>query len=382
MDALLSDEERNGFAAAADFARAELDDPELAARERAGAFWTEGYRRCGRFGLTALPMPREYGGRGASIPVTVASLEGAGFGCADTGLIFALGASLWTVTLPILEFGTEAQKRRWLPGLCDGSIVGANAASEPEAGSDIFSLQTSARRDGDGWLLNGRKVWITAAPVAGLFLIFATTDPARGPLGITAFLVPRDTPGLRVAREIPKMGLRTAPMGEVVLEHCVLPADALLGREGRGARIFQRALEWERGAILAPVVGAMRRQLERCCEHARRRRQFGQPIGRFQAVAHRLAEMALRLQTCRPLVYAFARARAAGRDATLEASLAKWHISECFVQNSLDAVRTFGASGYAVESGVERDLRDGVGGVIFSGTNDIQKNIIAQSLRI
>jgi alkylation response protein AidB-like acyl-CoA dehydrogenase len=381
----LNGSQRGWFEAAARFAASELADGDgdgTAARDGRGEFWREGYRRCGAFGLLGLPVPAEYGGRGEDLVTTVATMEGLGYGCPDSGLAFALSASLWTVTMPILAFGTEEQKRRWLPGLCDGRLFGANAASEPEAGSDIFSMRTKAERRGDRWVLDGRKVWITGGPVADLLLAFASTEPGKGALGITAFLVPAGTPGLSVVREIDKLGLRTAPMGELAFESCELPESALLGRQGRGARVFNAALEWERGAILAPALGTMRRQLERCVEHARKRKQFGQPVGKFQAVSHRIADMKVRLETCRHLVYDFARKKAVGLDATLEAAMAKLHVSECFVQNSLDAVRTFGASGYTTDLGVERDLRDSVGGVIFSGTNDIQRSIIAQHLKI
>ena len=166
-----------------------------------------------------------------------------------------MNAALWTVTMPIVAFGSEAQKQRYLPGLCDGRLLGANGASEPEAGSDIFGMQTRAERRGDRWILNGRKTWITAGPIADLFLCFASTDPSKGILGISAFLVERDAPGFRVVREIPKLGMRTVPMGELAFEDCVLPLDSLLGREGRGASIFNAGLELERGAILAARPG-------------------------------------------------------------------------------------------------------------------------------
>jgi hypothetical protein len=199
-------------------------------------------------------------------------------------------------------------------------------------------------------------------------------------MGISAFLVPRDAPGFRLVRAIPKLGVRTVPMGEIAFEDCRLPHEALLGREGRGGQVFNASMEWERGAILASALGAMRRQLERCIEHARTRHQFGQPIGKFQAVSHRIAEMAVRLETCRPLVYKIGWLKAQGKDATAEAAMAKLHVSRCFVENSLDAVQLFGASGYAAETGIERDLRDSVGSLIYSGTNDIQRNLIAKSL--
>jgi alkylation response protein AidB-like acyl-CoA dehydrogenase len=185
-----------------------------------------------------------------------------------------------------------------------------------------------------------------------------------------------------VVREIPKLGMRTAPMGELVFEDCPVPVENLLGREGRGAAIFNAALEWERGGILSSVLGTMRRQLDRCIDHARARKQFGQPIGKFQSVSNRVVEMRLRLETSRMMVYRYAWSKVQKRDATAWAALAKLHVSESFVQNSLDAVRIFGASGYATHTGIERDLRDSIGGLIFSGTNDIQRNIIAQQLRL
>jgi alkylation response protein AidB-like acyl-CoA dehydrogenase len=380
MDFAFSEEQQAWHEATVRFAEAELNDVGVHDRDERREFWREGYRRCGRFGLLGLPVPVEYGGQGVGLPATFAAMEGLGFGCPDGGLNFAINASLWTVTMPILHFGTEDQKRRFLPGLCDGTLFGANAASEPEAGSDIFSLRTKAERQGDHWVLNGRKTWITGGPVADLFLVFATVDPAKGVLGVTAFLVPSDAPGFRLVREIRTLGMRTAPMGELVFEHCELPAGSLLGSEGRGSKIFQAALEWERGAILAPALGAMRRQLEQCVAHARRRQQFGQPVVKYQSVANRLVEMKLRLETCRLLVYKYAWLKAQGQEATGEAAMAKLHVSECFVQNSLDAMRTFGASGYTTEAGLERGLRDSVGSLIFSGTNDIQRVIIAQHL--
>jgi alkylation response protein AidB-like acyl-CoA dehydrogenase len=383
MDFSLSSDQQHWHDAAVRFARDELaDELDLLGRDERREFWREGWRRCARFGIQGLPVPQAYGGRGMELPVTIAAMEGLGYGCPDNGLIFAINASLWTNTIPLLQYGTEDQRRRYLPGLCDGSIIGANGASEVEAGSDIFSMQTRALRRGDHWILNGRKTWVTSGPVADLFVCYATTDPAKGVMGISAFLVPRDTPGFRVVREIKKLGVRTVPMGELALEDCTLPPESLLGREGRGAEVFNCSMEWERGAILASTLGTMRRQLERAIEHARHRKQFGKPIGKFQAVAHRIVAMKLRLETCRPLVYKIGWLKARGQDATLEAALAKLHVSECFVQNSLDTVELFGAAGFAAEFGIERDLRDSVGSLIYSGTNDIQRNIIAQQLRL
>jgi alkylation response protein AidB-like acyl-CoA dehydrogenase len=382
MEFSFSDTQQHWYDKTIRFATEELHDPESTAREQRAEFWREGFERCGRFGIPGLTVPVEYGGQGLDLPTTLAAMEGLGYGCRDTGLIFAINAALWTVTMPILSFGTEAQKRRYLPGLCNGRLLGSNGASEPEAGSDIFAMQTRAERHGDGWVLNGRKTWITAGPIADVYHCFAATDPSKGVMGITAFLVEKNTPGFRVVREIPKMGMRTVPMGELVFENCVLPPENVLGRIGRGATIFNTSLDWERGAILSSVLGTMRRQLDRCIERARTRKQFGQPIGKFQSVSNRIVDMAIRLETSRFMVYRYAWSKSKGQESTAWASMAKLHVSECFMQNSVDAVRLFGASGYVVENGVERDLRDSVGGLIFSGTNDIQRNIIAQHLRI
>lgn len=379
MDFALSAAQQDWHDRTVRFAKDELVD-DLLGRDERREYWREGLRRCGRFGIPGLPIPEEYDGRGQSLAVTIAALEGLGYGCEDNGLIFSINSSLWTVAIPILLYGTEDQKCRYLPGLCDGSILGANGASEVQAGSDIYSMTTRAELRGREWVLNGRKVWVTSGPVADLFVCYATTDPAKGVLGINAFLIPGDAPGFRVAREFKKMGLGTVPMGELALEDCRIPAENLLGRRGRGADVFRASMEWERGAILAWTLGTMKRQLERCIEHACTRRQFGKPIGRNQAVANRIVGMKLRLETCRPLVYKVGWLKEQGKDATVEAAMAKLHVSECFVKNSLDAVQLFGAMGFATEFGVERDLRDSVGSLIFSGTNDIQRNIIAQHL--
>lgn len=382
MDFALSATQQEWFDKALAFARAQLVTDDLAAREEKRELWREGWRRCAAFGVLGLPVPTEFGGQGLDLPATLAAMEGLGYGCPETALIFAINASMWTNTIPILRYGTPAQKERWLPGLCDGTIVGANGASEPEAGSDIFSMTSRAERKGDTWVLNGQKTWVTSGPAADLYVCYASTDPTKGVLGISAFIVPRDAPGFRVVREIPKLGVRTVPMGELAFENCTLPADALLGREGRGAEVFNCSMEWERGCILASALGTMRRQLDRCIQHARTRQQYGKPIGKNQSVSNRIVDMYVRLETCRPLVYKIGWLKAQGKDATLESAVAKLHVSQAWVQNSLDAVQLFGAQGFITETGIERDLRDSVGSLIYSGTNDIQRNMIAARLRL
>jgi hypothetical protein len=307
-------------------------------------------------------------------------MEGLGYGCHDNGLIFGINAQMWSVQMPILTFGTEEQKAKYLAGLCSGRIIGAHAMSEPDSGSDAFSLRTRAvRRDG-GYVLNGAKTFVTNAPMCDMVVVFATVDPARKMLGVTGFLIDRDTPGLTISKHIDKMGLRTSPMAEVILEDCFVPESARLGKEGIGSRIFSDSMEWERACILGSHLGAMERLLERCVQYARDRRQFGQPIGQFQSVSNRIVDMKVRLDTARLLLYRVAWLKKMGRPAVMEAALAKLYLSECFVQSGMDAVRTMGGYGYTTEYEVERDFRDAIGGTLYSGTSDVQRNIVARLL--
>lgn len=282
--------------------------------------------------------------------------------------------------MPIFTFGTETQKQKYLPGLCNGDLIGAHGMSEPGSGSDAFSLRTRAERRGSGYVLNGTKTFVTNAPVSDVALVFATVDPAKRMLGVTGFLIDKGTPGFSVSPHIDKMGLRTSPMSEVILEDCFVSDESRLGKEGMGSRIFSDSMEWERSCILGSHLGAMERLIERCVRHAKDRRQFGEPVGRFQSVANRIVDMKLRLETARLLLYQVAWLKKMGRSAVMEAALAKLHVSECFVQSGLDAIRTMGGYGYAAEYEVERELRDAIGGILYSGTSDIQRNIAARLL--
>jgi alkylation response protein AidB-like acyl-CoA dehydrogenase len=349
-------------------------------RDRGESFSRELWQRCAEFGVLNMPIPSEYGGLDLGLTTLIAVMEGLGYGARDQGLLFSLNAHLWTNSIPILLYGNEEQKRRYLPGLGDGTLIGANGASEPGSGSDIFSMRTRAEKRGDSYVLNGTKTFVSNAPVADLFVCYATLDPARGALGVTAFIVEKDTPGFSVSKKIEKMGLRTSPMAEIVFEDCKIPVTQRLGREGRGVEVFECSMEWERGCILATSLGGMRRQLEACVAHARERKQFGQAIAKFQAVAHRIVGMKVRLDAARPLVYRIGTLKDKGKSAFNEAAIAKLYVSEAHVQSCLDAVRVFGGYGYMTEQEVERDLRDSVGGVLYSGTSDIQQNIIAKGL--
>jgi alkylation response protein AidB-like acyl-CoA dehydrogenase len=379
MEFSLSVEQRELKEAAAAFARAKLNQ-DLAKREETGEFPLEAWRACAEFGIQGLPVPVELGGGGSDIVTTVLVMEALGYGCQDNGLIFSLNAQMWSMELPLVKFGTAAQQQAYLPGLLSGDLIGAHAMTEPESGSDAFSMRTRAERQGDHYLLNGTKLYITNAPVADVVLVFASHPGRPKPAGVSAFLVDRGTPGFTVSRSLEKMGLRTSPMGEVVLADCLVPAENRLGPEGAGMAIFNSSMGWERSCILASALGTMQRQLEACVGYARERKQFGQAIGKFQSVAGKVADMYLRLEAARLLVYQAAWLAQQGKPAVSEAAAAKLFTSEAWVQSSLDAIQIHGAYGYMKEAGIERDMRDAVAGTIYSGTSEIQRVILSRML--
>lgn len=379
MDFAWTEEELEYRAAAVRFAEKELRVG-VAEQDRDECFPRESWQKCADFGVLGLPFPEAYGGTEADILTTMLVMEGLGYGGKDNGLLFALNAQMWAVQHPINEVGTPAQKDRWLPRLIAGEIIGAHGMSEPDSGSDAYSLHTRAEACDGGYVLNGTKTFVTNAPVADLAVIFASTAPEKGSWGISAFVVETGTPGFSVTKNIEKMGLRTAPMGELILQDCFVSAENRLGPEGIGAHLFNSSMEWERACILGTHVGAMERQLEECINYARTRKQFGQPIGKFQSISNRVAEMKVRLETARLLLYKTAWLKKMGKPAQMEAAMAKLYLSEVFAESSMDAIRIHGGYGYTTEFEVERDLRDAIGGVLYSGTSDIQRNIIARYL--
>jgi len=377
----LTPEQQTLQSAAIEFARKELNN-NMIERDAQQVFSRDGWEKCAAFGVQGMPIPKEYGGRGADPITTIAMMEGLGYGGSDQGLLFSINAHMWTNSVPLLTYGTTEQKKKYLPGLCDGSLIGANGASEPNAGSDIFSMQTRVRKDGSDYVLNGQKIFVTNAPVADLFTMYATLDPQLGAAGICAFIVEKGTRGLSVGKKKDKMGLRTALMAELLLEDCRVPGTALLGREGRGVEVFSCSMAWERACILATCLGTMRRQLERCVEHARRRKQFGQAIGKFQSVANRIVDMKLRYETARLLIYKVGWLMQSEQSADMDAAMAKLYVSESFVKSCMDAIQIHGARGFLTEFELEREMRDSVGSTLYSGTSEIQRNIIARGLRI
>jgi hypothetical protein len=361
------------------FAAQQLDE-DVIELDRCDRFNAKAWAKCGEFGIQGLPTPQEYGGLGADPLTTVGALERLGYACQDNGLIFSINAHLWTVVVPLITAGSEEQKQKYLPGLTNGSLIGANAMSEPGSGSDAFSLSTTALRDGDAYVLNGSKTWVTNGPVADLFAVYATVDKSKGVQGVTGFLVEKDTPGMVIGGGIEKMGLRTSPMAEVFFQDCRVPAENRIGEDGAGSFLFTRSMTWERGCILASAVGSMQRILETCIRYANTRKQSGQTIGKFQHVSGRIVDMKVRLETARHMLYHGAWTRSRGKSGFLEAAMVKLHVSDCWVKSCEDAIQIHGGNGYTVEYELERQLRDALGSRIYSGTSEIQKNLIASML--
>jgi alkylation response protein AidB-like acyl-CoA dehydrogenase len=364
------------------FAQRELND-NLREQDRTSHFDRAAWQMCADFGILGWPIPKAYGGAELDCPTIMLALEGLGYGCRNNGLVFVINNHVWSCEIPILHFGTAAQKERYLPDLCRGTLIGGHALTEPGSGSAAFAMQTAAVRCKDRYILNGTKTFISNAPIADVFVTFARTDPTAGAeRGVSALIIRHDFPGVTIAKEWEKAGLRTAPMGELVFQDCEVPADHLLGREGAGYRVFQSTIEWERGFFFASQIGVMERILEQCVRHARERKQFDRPIGSFQAVSHKIADMKLRLELAKLILYKIAWLKQEGRIAFLEASLAKLFISEGLVQTCLDAMQIHGARGYMTEYELEREQRDAIAGTIYAGTSEIQRGIVASLLGV
>ena len=380
MDFSYSDEQRLLRDSITKFAQGELND-DVIGRDRDQIFSRDLWRKCASLGLMGLPVPDVYGGSEFDALTCAIALEALGYGCHDGGLVFSISAHLLACVLPIMTHGDEAQKQRYLPGLVDGTLVGMHAITEPESGSDTFAMRTTARRDGDDWVLNGTKTFISNAPVGDVCVLFAVTDPAKGYHGgVTGFILDRDTRGFTTGQKFEKMGLRTSAVGELVLDDVRLPASAVLGAVGGGAAVFATAMDWERVLLVAGHLGTMQRLLDTSVKYARTRKQFGQAIGKFQAVAHKLADMKVQIEASRALLYRSAWRLTHERNASLDGSIVKLFISESLVKAALDAVQVHGGNGFMVEFEVERALRDAVGGTLYSGTSEMQRNIIARWL--
>lgn len=329
-------------------------------------------RRLGQEGVFRHAVPKPWGGFGDRFADLLTAHEQLGYTWRDPGLILAVNAHLWGALFPILRFGNEVQKRLWLCELIAGRRIGGHAITEPEGGSDPSAMTTRAISCDGGYVLNGEKRYITNAPIADLLIVYARLGK-----GISAFLLQRNDPGFSCTAVHPVAACRSAAMGEVILNDCRIPADRLLGKPGAGLRLIQNALEWERAFIFAGMAGAMRWQLEQTIAFSRKRQVGDGHLGRHQAISHRIAEMATRLDTVRLWLKECARLADAGERLSLASAQTKLVASEAFLASSLDAVHILGAQGLEEAVGFAEWINDAAAGRLFSGSSEIQKNLIA-----
>ncbi len=372
----LDDEHRALQEAAATAAR-EILGPTLREDDEAERYRKDAFFKLGEAGLCGIPTSADYGGLGLGYFSYTLVLEQ----IARVSASYAVSVAVNGLPQVILhQYGTEAQRQRWLPSLASGTALGAFALSEPESGSDAGSLRTTARREGDHYLLNGTKFWITHGGYADLYVVMARTG-VDGPRGISAFLMPGDTPGLSFGKKEEKMGLRASPTTELILENARIPVENLLGQEGDGFRVAMSALDSGRITIAATAVGIAQAALDVAAAYACQRRQFDTPIIDFQGVGFMLADMAIRIESARLLVHKAASLRDAGAPYADIAAMAKCAATDASMAVTTDAVQVLGGYGYTREYPVERYMRDAKVMQIVEGTNQVQRLVIARNLR-
>jgi butyryl-CoA dehydrogenase len=331
--------------------------------------------KMGELGLLGGPVPLEYGGAGLDYISQALITEEIGKACSSVRTTISVQISL--VELSLASWGTEEQKRRYLPAMCSGKLIGCFGLTEPNAGSDPSSLETSAVADGDHWVLNGHKIWISNGGVAGLAIVFAQTNKSKGNRGIGAFLVDRGIPGFSTRDMHGKLGLRASNTGELILEDCRIPKDQLLGKVGEGFKVAMSALDHGRYSVAAGCVGICQGCTDASVRYAKERKQFGRAIGGFQLVQDLIARMIVDTEAARLLVFRAGHLKNQGRRCTREISMAKYFASEAAVRCALDAIQVHGSYGYSNEYPVERYLRDAKVATIYEGTSQIQKLLIA-----
>jgi alkylation response protein AidB-like acyl-CoA dehydrogenase len=373
---VLSEEEQMFQASVRQFADEQIR-PLVSRMDREAAMDPVVLRQLFDLGLMGVAVPDAYGGSGGSLFMAIQAVEELSSVDAAAGLYVDVQNTL--VESAILRWGTEEQRRAFLPRLCSDT-VGAYALSEAGSGSDAFALAARAEANEGGFVLNGRKLWISNAGEAGLFIIFATVDPGKGYRGITAFLVDRDAPGFSVGKREDKLGIRASSTCELVMEECQVPRERVLGEVGKGYKIAIETLNEGRIGIGAQMIGIARGALEHTVRYAQQRQQFGQAIASFQGVQFQLAEMATDLEAARLLVYNAARLKAAGRPFTREAAMAKYYASLAAERITSQCVDLFGGYGYTKEYPVEKYYRDAKIGKIYEGTSNMQLQTIAKLL--
>ena len=346
--------------------------------DESNSFPRELWPEMGALGLHGITVEEEHGGLGLGYLEHVVAMEEISRASASVGLSYGAHSNL--CINQIRRWGTEEQKQRYLPKLISGEHVGSLAMSEAGSGSDVVSMRLKAERRGDRYVLNGTKFWITNAPSAEVLVVYAKTDPAAGPKGITAFLVEKGWAGFTVSKKLDKMGMRGSDTAELVFQDCEVPAEAIMGREGQGVAILMSGLDYERAVLAGGPLGIMQACLDVCLPYVRERRQFGKPVGGFQLMQAKIADMYVALNSARAYVYAVARACDAGNTTRTDAAAAILLASENAVKTALEAIQALGGAGYTREWPVERLLRDAKLYDIGAGTNEIRRFLIGREL--
>ena len=343
-------------------------------------FPLETVKKLGRYGMMGIPFPKEYGGAGGDSLAYVMAVEELSKVCGTTGVVVSAHTSL--CCSPIYEFGTESQKRKYLPKLLSGEYIGAFGLTEPGAGTDAAGQQTKAVLDGDHWVLNGTKIFITNAGHADIFIIFAMTDKSLGTRGISAFIVERTFEGFRVGKEEKKMGIRGSSTCELIMENCIVPKENLLGDINKGFKIAMKTLDGGRIGIAAQALGIGEGAIDEAVKYVKERKQFGKRISQFQNTQFKLADMRTRMQAAKWLVYAAAMKKDSGEPYSEDAAMAKLFAAEAASEVTREAVQLFGGYGYTREYPVERMMRDAKITEIYEGTSEVQRMVIASAMKV
>lgn len=352
--------------------------PRAVETDRTGQLPMEFIDKMKQMGLFGIVIPEEYGGGGGSFLSYIITIEELSRACASTAVTLQSHSSLGME--PILHWGTEEQKKKYLPLLASGKMIGSFGLTEPNAGSDASGIETTAVEDGDHWVLNGSKIFISNSGIAGLCIVMAMTDRDKGTRGISAFLVETDTPGFTFGKQEDKMGIRASKTATINFDDCRVPKENLLGSRGEGFKLALHSLDGGRVAIAAQALGIAQAAYDKALAYSRERKQFNSPIASFQAVQFILAEMATDIKAARLLTYHAAALKDSGERITEAAAMAKLFASECAMKHTTKAVQVYGGYGYIRENGVERLMRDAKITEIYEGTNEIQKMVIASQL--
>jgi alkylation response protein AidB-like acyl-CoA dehydrogenase len=377
MSFAFTDEQKEIRKAIINFSRKELN-PGVVERDRAGSFSLDLWNKCAEMRLMAIPFPETFGGDGFDFVTAVAAYHALGYACKDSGLSMAvISQVICGITINLTA--NQEQAARLLPDLASGKLIYCQGITEPGSGSDAFSMQTTAVKKDDGYILNGTKTMISNGPIADRALIYAVTDPNKMPLSrISCLCVSKADLGFSHGKPMEKMGLRTLANGELICTDCYVTASSMIGREGQGVMLFSEVVEWERVLTSATLLGQLERVIEECIGYAKERIAFGKPISDFQAISHKIAAMKMNAELGELALYNAASIKNRRKGAALESSIAKLFISESLKQACLDAVQIRGGYGYMSEYEVERDLRDSIASTIYSGTSEMQANTIAR----